>query len=48
VIFSEVMHNKLPGAAAGARFAYSIYLCAGILTWGLFAEIIARGQNLFI
>ena len=48
VIFSEVMHNKLPGAGGDARFAYSIYLCAGILTWGLFAEIVARGQNMFI
>jgi lipopolysaccharide transport system permease protein len=48
VIFSEVMHNKLPGADGNARFAYSIYLCAGILTWGLFAEIVARAQNMFI
>ncbi|CAH0137511.1 Teichoic acid translocation permease protein TagG [Massilia sp. Bi118] len=48
VIFSEVMHNKLPGADAGARFAYSIYLCAGVLTWGLFAEIVARAQTMFI
>lgn len=48
VIFSEVMHNKLPGADADARFAYSIYLCAGILTWGLFAEIVARAQTMFI
>jgi len=46
VIFSEVMRAKLPGAESG--FAYSIYLCAGILTWGLFAEIVARGQNMFI
>jgi lipopolysaccharide transport system permease protein len=46
VIFSEVMRTKLPGADSG--FAYSIYLCAGILTWGLFAEIIARGQSMFI
>jgi lipopolysaccharide transport system permease protein len=42
------MHNKLPGAGGNAPFAYSIYLCAGILTWGLFAEIVARGQNMFI
>lgn len=48
VIFSEVMHNKLPGADVNARFAYSIYLCAGILTWGLFAEIVARAQGMFI
>jgi lipopolysaccharide transport system permease protein len=50
VIFSEVMHNRLPGAAsnANARFAYSIYLCAGVLTWGLFAEIVARAQTMFL
>jgi lipopolysaccharide transport system permease protein len=46
VIFAEVMHSKLPGTAS--TFGYSIYLCAGILTWGLFAEIVARGQNMFI
>jgi lipopolysaccharide transport system permease protein len=46
VIFSEVMHSKLPGMSS--QYAYSIYLCAGILTWGLFAEIVARGQNVFI
>jgi lipopolysaccharide transport system permease protein len=46
VIFANVMHNRLPGNASG--YAYSIYLCAGILTWGLFAEIIARGQNMFL
>jgi lipopolysaccharide transport system permease protein len=46
MIFSQVMHSKLPGASS--PFAYSIYLCAGVLTWGLFAEITARGQNMFI
>jgi lipopolysaccharide transport system permease protein len=46
VIFAEVMHSKLPGT--DSSFAYSIYLCAGILTWGLFAEIVTRGQNVFI
>lgn len=46
VIFAEVMHSKLPGVAS--QYGYSIYLCAGILTWGLFAEIVARGQNVFI
>jgi lipopolysaccharide transport system permease protein len=48
VIFSQVMHNKLPGADPGARFAYSIYLCAGVLTWGLFAEMVARAQGMFL
>jgi len=46
VIFAEVMRAKLPGSTDA--FAYSIYLCAGILTWGLFAEIIARAQVMFI
>lgn len=46
VIFAEVMRSKLPGS--DNTFAYSIYLCAGILTWGLFSEIIARSQTMFI
>jgi lipopolysaccharide transport system permease protein len=46
VIFAEVMHNKLPGSSNG--YAYSIYLCAGILTWGLFAEIIGRALGVFL
>jgi lipopolysaccharide transport system permease protein len=47
VIFAEVMHSKLPGAA-DSHYAYSIWLCAGVLTWGLFAEIVARAQGMFI
>lgn len=46
VIFSQVMRAKLPGVDHG--FAYSIYLCSGVLTWGLFAEIVGRGQNIFL
>jgi lipopolysaccharide transport system permease protein len=46
VIFAQVMRSKLPGA--DSAFAYSIYLCAGVLTWGLFAEITARGQTMFM
>jgi len=46
VIFSQVMHARLVGT--DDRFAYSVYLCAGSLTWGLFAEIVSRGQNIFI
>jgi len=46
VIFSQVMQAKLPGVDHG--YAYSIYLCAGSLTWGLFAEIVGRGQNIFL
>jgi lipopolysaccharide transport system permease protein len=46
VIFSQIMRAKLPGV--DSNFAYSIYLCAGVLTWGLFAEIVSRGQNTFL
>jgi hypothetical protein len=42
VIFSRLMQSRLPGV--NGTFAYSIYLCAGVLTWGLFAEIIGRMQ----
>jgi len=46
VIFSQVMKAKLPGVDNG--FGYSIYLCAGVLTWGLFADIVSRAQNVFL
>ena len=46
VIFSQVMRARLPGV--DSTFAYSIYLCAGVLTWGLFAEITGRAQGMFI
>ena len=46
VIFAQVMRAKLPGV--DSTFAYSIYLCAGVLTWGLFAEVVGRSQNMFL
>lgn len=46
LIFSQVMRAKLPGVEN--TFGYSIYLCAGTLTWGLFAEILGRAQSVFI
>jgi len=46
VIFSQVMRAKLPGL--DSTFAYSIYLCSGVLTWGLFSEITSRAQNTFL
>lgn len=46
VIFSQVMRAKLPGI--DSTFGYSIYLCAGVLTWGLFTEIVTRSQNMFL
>jgi lipopolysaccharide transport system permease protein len=46
VIFSQVMRTRLPDTQGG--FAYSIYLCAGVLMWNLFSEITSRAQNVFI
>ena len=46
VIFAQIMRARLPGV--DSTFGYSIYLCAGILTWGLFAEIAGRSQNVFL
>lgn len=46
IIFSQVMKAKLHGVEGD--FAYSIYLCAGIITWGLFSEIIQRSQSVFL
>ena len=46
VIFSQVMRTRLPGV--DSSFAYSIYLCAGLLSWGLFSEIALRAQNIFL
>jgi lipopolysaccharide transport system permease protein len=46
VIFSQVMQARLPGATG--KFAYGIYLCAGILTWALTAEITSRCLTTFL
>lgn len=46
LIFSQVMQAKLPGISS--TFAYSIYLCAGVLTWGYFAEVVTRCQSMFL
>ena len=46
VIFSQLMQARLPGVDNG--LAYGIYLCAGILAWGFFAEVIGRSQSVFL
>lgn len=46
LILAGVMHAKLAGMTG--HFAYSVYLCAGVLPWGLFTEISGRMQNVFI
>jgi lipopolysaccharide transport system permease protein len=46
VIFSHIMRARLPGV--DDSMAYSVYLCAGLLAWGLFTEITLRSQNMFL
>ncbi|HUN90558.1 MAG TPA: ABC transporter permease [Burkholderiaceae bacterium] len=46
LVFSQVMKARL--GQSENPFAYSIHLCAGMLTWALFAEIVGRGMNVFI
>jgi lipopolysaccharide transport system permease protein len=46
VIFSQLMKARLPGV--DNSLAYGIYLCAGILAWGFFAEVIGRSQSVFL
>lgn len=46
VIFSEVMRARLPGV--DDKLAYSVFLCSGLLTWGLFAEVVSRSLTMFL
>ena len=46
LILSHILGAKLPGV--DSQYAYSVYLCAGMLFWSLFSEIISRSLNLFI
>lgn len=46
LILSNVLAAKLPGIEN--KYAYAIYLMAGLLAWTLFSEIISRCLNLFI
>jgi len=47
VIFSQLMRASLPGHQDNP-LAFSIYLCAGVLTWGLFAEMLGRLNTVFL
>lgn len=46
LILSNILAAKLPGIEN--KYAYAIYLMAGLLAWNLFNEIISRCLNLFI
>ncbi len=46
VIFSKIMRARLPGV--DDTMGYGIFLCAGLLTWGFFSELLGRCPNIFI
>ena len=46
LIFSEVMRARLPMSTN--EYAFSIYLCSGLLTWSLFAEIVSKCTSMFV
>lgn len=47
LVFSQVMRARLPGSNDDV-LAYSIYLCAGLIPWTCFAEIIGRSSTMFV
>ncbi len=46
VIFSQVMRARLPGVSD--ELAYGLFLCAGLLPWGYFVEVLTRSQVIFL
>ncbi len=46
VVFSQIMRSRIEGI--DNSLAYTIYLCAGLFTWGLFSETTTRAQNIFV
>jgi len=46
LVFAQIMKPVLPGHAS--PFAYSIYLCAGILSWQLFSDLLNRSVGVFV
>lgn len=47
LVFSQVMQARLPGTQSGV-FGYSIFICAGLISWGLFTEISQRTKGVFL
>lgn len=46
LVFSRVMQARLPNVQDS--LAYSLYLCAGLLTWNYFVEVLLRSQTVFL
>ncbi|MBQ4856520.1 ABC transporter permease [Rhodanobacter sp. B2A1Ga4] len=46
LVLSRIMATKLPGI--DNRYAYVIYLMAGMVAWSLFAEVVTRSLTIFV
>lgn len=46
LVLSRVLAAKLPGI--DNRYAYVIYLMAGMTAWSLFSELLSRSVNMFV
>lgn len=46
VIFSRIMRAKLPGI--DDSMAYGMYICAGLLPWTYYIELLSRFPNIFL
>src|SRR5689334_6252711 len=46
IVFSGLMKARLPGV--GDSYAYTIYVCSGLLAWTMFADILTRSQTMFL
>ena len=46
VIFSRIMRAKLPGIEDS--MAYGMYICAGLLPWTYYIELLGRFPNIFL
>lgn len=46
LVLSRIMEAKLPGITS--RYAYVIYLMAGMIAWSLFVEVVSRSLTIFV
>jgi len=46
LIFGRLLGARLPGVQND--MAYGFYVCAGLITWSYFAELVTRSQTLFL
>jgi lipopolysaccharide transport system permease protein len=46
VVFAQVMSAKLPGVSD--QLGYGLYLCAGLLPWSYFVDVVMRSQVVFL